>query len=61
MLRRQLKCIKRVAEAKHAEALKNALTKFSACPNGLTVPELKVLLLLLLLLQSHLLRIKRQT
>jgi hypothetical protein len=34
---------KRVAEAKRAEALKNALTKFSACPNGLTVPELKVL------------------
>jgi hypothetical protein len=30
---------KRVAEAKRAEALKNALTKFSACPNGLTAPE----------------------
>jgi len=34
---------KKAAEAKRAEALKSALTKFAACPNGLTVPELKVL------------------
>jgi hypothetical protein len=34
---------KRVARAKHAEALKNAWTKFSAFPNHLTAPELKVL------------------
>jgi hypothetical protein len=34
---------KRAAEAKRVEALKNAFRKFSACPNGLTVPELNVL------------------
>ncbi len=31
------------AETKRAESLKKALEKFTFCPNGLTVPELKAL------------------
>lgn len=34
---------KRAAETKRAESLKKALEKFTFCPNGLTVPELKAL------------------
>jgi hypothetical protein len=31
------------AEIKRAEMLKKALQKFPLCPNGLTVPDLKIL------------------
>ncbi len=34
---------KKAAEMKRAETLKKALEKFALCPNGLTVPDLKVL------------------
>ena len=34
---------KNSAEVKRAETLKSALRKFVACPNGLTVPDMKVL------------------
>jgi len=34
---------KNSAEVKRSETLKNALRKFVACPNGLTVPDMKVL------------------
>ncbi len=33
-----------MAERKRAESLKKAQEKFTFCPNGLTVPELKALL-----------------
>ena len=35
---------KKAAEMKHAETLKKALEKIALCPNGLTVPDLKVLI-----------------
>ena len=34
---------KKAADLKQAETLKKALEKFALCPNGLTVPDLKVL------------------
>ncbi len=34
---------KKAAELKWAEILKKALEKFALCPNGLTIPDLKVL------------------
>ncbi len=35
---------KKAADLKQAETLKKALEKFALCPNGLTVPDLKVLI-----------------
>jgi hypothetical protein len=34
---------KKVAELIHAETLRRSLEKFAFCPNGLTVPDFKVL------------------
>jgi hypothetical protein len=34
---------KKAAELKQAETLKKELEKFALCPNGLTIPDLKVL------------------
>jgi hypothetical protein len=36
---------RRIAQEKKMQSLQNALAKFTACPNGLTVPEMKALVL----------------
>jgi hypothetical protein len=36
---------KKALEDKRADALKDALRKFTLCPNGLTVPEMKALVI----------------
>jgi hypothetical protein len=41
--RKAIKERKKAAELKRSETLKKALEKFALCPNGLTVPDLKVL------------------
>ncbi len=41
--RKAIKERKKSAELKHSETLKKALEKFALCPNGLMVPDLKVL------------------
>ena len=36
---------RRIAQEKKMQSLQNALVKFTTCPNGLVVPEMKALVL----------------